>query len=975
MPRENRVSKVNMLSNKIINWFFIYGIIMAIVCGGVAGLYTMEAQKDGLYEAYNFFRINLSNFYDCVDINHNLTLYGKEYIINYGGGFINILEDDLEHSNNSVVLDPDSAWDNDYDTSAIVDCYGSIVWNFTDTYPLDYNITLSLKGAANNNIEYNNITIPQACRNQSEKIKFTVEDYPGGSANLGIFCHNGTASDLIDWIQYSGFGSCGEIKLYDYSLIVGINQSPIIISMNGNTESNIPDINLTNNDISFHDGIISKYGYFDGDDYGNYSGFPETGDTITLSAYVKDSSVSTYPVIIHLPNTISLYKYETVPYYVCQFKNTTGSAQTVYSLEYDDNELHMVTCVHNGTHGSIYIDGSYKNKGYVGDLNSSTNSLEIGRVGSNYWKGIIDDVRIYSSALSADEILDLYRNSRPPMLQDDGGLNFSGNGSHMNTSAAIDLSGTDVISAEAYFTFYSTGNWQQILEHSESWLSHNDAWDMFISPTDALYVSVSGDVGFIERTKQLTSGQTYHIIASIDKGASPDDMHLYINGVEDYDTATNNDNTNNFGNHNVYVGKRPGTSYYLNGTIELLKIYNRSLTESEVIFLNATANDRIQHGQCGVDFGCHYPVFNLSFYDEINYSDIYVNSYASLTSDTDSSNASITNATTIEYCQNLPSIFYNDTWDFYGSVNTNAQGYLTRVFTIDAGQRYNASVLTPFLYPLYLIPTENSSTIIFTWLTTQYQPVNGLMEIYRCAANGSLSLVESVNILSGQAVANLELLYQSYSYAVIVDGVRYEDDSFAVCHTEGSQTRTYFVNIQPINYTPAIGLFLIDCQLEKVGDNMVNMRWASNSELSGQVEGCMVAYRSDIYNKTEIYRNCSNSSEYSMTRTIPADGNTYYVTGELHHAGRTGYCRNTISFYTPAHQGGAFGVSALLAVLIMVMSINLIYHWDNDLQVVLSLLGIAIGVFLGIVLLDWTWVIGMASFIAIIIIIGRGSQR
>ena len=80
------------------------------------------------------------------------------------------------------------------------------------------------------------------------------------------------------------------------------------------------------------------------------------------------------------------------------------------------NTWHHVVGVLSGSSGSwtgtLYLDGS--SNGSATDTNnpSGTNqSTSIGRLGENngsYFNGLIDDVRIYSRALSAAEILELY---------------------------------------------------------------------------------------------------------------------------------------------------------------------------------------------------------------------------------------------------------------------------------------------------------------------------------------------------------------------------------------------------------------------------------------------------------------------------------------------------------------------------------------------------------------------------------------
>jgi len=99
-----------------------------------------------------------------------------------------------------------------------------------------------------------------------------------------------------------------------------------------------------------------------------------------------------------------------------------GNIGRIFSSEgYNDNQWHHVVGVVNSNTNMVrlYVDGSYAGEtdGYNADpLNldnggDSNNRVEIGaRTRKNtYFKGTIDDVRIYNRALSSEEIQQLYQ--------------------------------------------------------------------------------------------------------------------------------------------------------------------------------------------------------------------------------------------------------------------------------------------------------------------------------------------------------------------------------------------------------------------------------------------------------------------------------------------------------------------------------------------------------------------------------------
>ncbi len=95
--------------------------------------------------------------------------------------------------------------------------------------------------------------------------------------------------------------------------------------------------------------------------------------------------------------------------------NSTGGISDMDSG--DGNELAVgqwkhVVMVHDGSKDLIYMDGALANeKDVAGDLNPASHPLGIGHNpidGGNYFNGVLDEVKIYNIALSAQEVSVLY---------------------------------------------------------------------------------------------------------------------------------------------------------------------------------------------------------------------------------------------------------------------------------------------------------------------------------------------------------------------------------------------------------------------------------------------------------------------------------------------------------------------------------------------------------------------------------------
>ena len=75
-----------------------------------------------------------------------------------------------------------------------------------------------------------------------------------------------------------------------------------------------------------------------------------------------------------------------------------------------DGNWHHVTYVMRNNANVLYVDGLQEDID-AGDLDTTTDEFDMGvrPFGSNPYKGVLDDVRIYNRALSPAEIQQLYQ--------------------------------------------------------------------------------------------------------------------------------------------------------------------------------------------------------------------------------------------------------------------------------------------------------------------------------------------------------------------------------------------------------------------------------------------------------------------------------------------------------------------------------------------------------------------------------------
>ncbi len=385
---------------------------------------------------------------------------------------------------------------------------------------------------------------------------------------------------------------------------------------------------------------------------------------------------------------------------------------------------------------------------------------------------------------------------------------------------------------------------------------------------------------------------------------------------------------------------------------------------------------------CNTTF-TNYTILNLSYFDEVNDAPIAItNAYQLAIFDGTfyyNQTGSFVNNITSSFCTNLNPLEITYNWDMWGLLTLSKSGYITRVLDIDKGVPIALSNNPTTNLSLFLVGTLNSSTVTYNWQTTRFQPIDGIMRIFKCNADGTQDLVESTPIISGVATANIQLLLQTYSYDVIINGVVFKDlQGYSRCHVESTTERTFFVDVDPIDIAPLIGLAGIICTLEESAiNNSVTMRWTTNPEQTGYVTGCIVADRRTIRGSVNVLNNCSIESEgFTRTLAVPVvDGNTYIVKGRLEQGNNIIICDDTVILTPGQAQGGLFGVSGLMGVIFLVVSLALIYASDGEFMLAGGAIGLIVSWFLGILVFDWIVVSGIIFFFALIAITGRYSRK
>jgi len=401
--------------------------------------------------------------------------------------------------------------------------------------------------------------------------------------------------------------------------------------------------------ISGANWVEGKYGsalIFDGvDDYFLTNNQKTANNYMTMSAWVKraGNGSGTFPGIISYgygnvsgnPRMLLFTSSNKLGIFVQGNGGNGTNNFSNYTLPL--NEWVYVTAIYDGSSQYIYVNGrieSFFNQS-VGNL-SGTNYVQVGMNGSafttNSFNGLIDDVRVYDYARTADEIRLDYQagiaaflgpsgktcSEDPASCMDKGLAGYwdmdegkgtiandkSGNGNtcaltnglrwvNGKTGGAFQFDGkddnadcginpitniTDAISIEAWMKITTNANGTLVGrgltgagDHTYA-LGHNNGKATFQVANG--YSFGSGDV--LNSLTDISDGKWHHVLGTFD-GAN---LLIYIDGKYDNGKAKITKPTSN-SNLKITLGKLSGYSYYYKGLSDEIRLYNRALSAEE----------------------------------------------------------------------------------------------------------------------------------------------------------------------------------------------------------------------------------------------------------------------------------------------------------------------------------------------------------------------------------------------------------
>lgn len=374
----------------------------------------------------------------------------------------------------------------------------------------------------------------------------------------------------------------------------------------------------------------------------------------------------------------------------------------------------------------------------------------------------------------------------------------------------------------------------------------------------------------------------------------------------------------------------------------------------------------------------NYSILNFTYLDEIENTTLSVNGGHNLVFSgyiDQLYNFTFNNKHSHEYCTVVNLSNLGETVNAYGTITLSLNEYATEVYEISESDPLIAVNNPKTRQPIYMIKVINSSTIVYTWLTSTYESIDGTMLIYECTGDGNKNLVSSLPIINGQVEANQELLYTAYSYEVVYDDQVYIDNTdFSKCHVETQTEREYIIDIGS-DISPIIGIYSIVCNLTKTGNDTVKLEWGTNPENTGTITGCIYAQRISVAGSSNIYTNCTSTSN-SIERTIPSSGFTYNVYGKVFQSGYSMQCENAIEFNAEKTAADTLGLTGIFAIILIIVGMVLIFSNEQPIYYpIVAAVSLITAFILGITAFGWITVSALLFFVIIIILVGRYHKK
>jgi hypothetical protein len=352
------------------------------------------------------------------------------------------------------------------------------------------------------------------------------------------------------------------------------------------------------------------------------------------------------------------------------------------------DKWYFIVVTNDGSTAKLYVNGTLKDSdtALTPIYYNSSGSGQIGTFGDGLsvdLNGSVDDVQIYDVALSPVEVSRLYNRSSTenhavsPYVSDhngvvDSALAFDGVDDYVNTS--IELWDDDVFSLSGWVYLPNLDeDYAFVSDHvgagNRRLLTWMDVGDGGVGWTGIVYNSSGLASLSLSKSKNNAVVGWQYIVFDV----SPTNMRLYVDGVL-VDNVSGDIGSGLAEGNVIYIGWNEAGNKYLNGSIDDVRVYNRSLGAGDVSSI---------YNNSGFDFKSQLNYSVVWRHPRLNVTAVMGN--GSAISAFNVSIGGVTNGTTNGFLQLVLSGLNNF------SVQTNSSGFIGRTDLVNVD-----SLLTPF---------------------------------------------------------------------------------------------------------------------------------------------------------------------------------------------------------------------------------------------------------------------------------------
>ncbi len=303
----------------------------------------------------------------------------------------------------------------------------------------------------------------------------------------------------------------------------------------------------------------------------------------------------------------------TLGFYV---KNVSGEV-TFISFDWNEtNSWHNLVGIYDGEYLKLYLDGFLKVSKFVPEIGGvvfDNSNLFLGKWNTNYFNGTIDELAVYSKALSDSEVAMLFEEKKVKHIDyvdtmHGKGIEFDGVDDWINVS--YNLIYSDNFSVELWFKMngYPNPLDDESLLIRDPYIGINSSTYNLIYYNYGINDEQDPEDGYYEGVKKIKLGMWNHVVVTFSN--STGDFNMYLNGELD------NVMSNKFGKGRLdikNIGGEPTTSIgrFFKGIIDEVKIYNGTLSKEEILY-NYYNYDSFSKGCCNYLSPVNYNLFGYN---------------------------------------------------------------------------------------------------------------------------------------------------------------------------------------------------------------------------------------------------------------------------------------------------------------------------------------------------------------------------